>query len=72
MEKLLAGDYASSIRNRKIAHMFKEFGLIEKYGTGIRRIREGFADYGLPEPRFEEIGYPAIKSATFGLPCVLM
>jgi len=36
--------------------MFKEVGLIEKYGTGIRRIRQGFADYGLPEPRFEEIG----------------
>ena len=56
VDRLLAGDYVSSIRNRKIADMFKEVGLIEKYGTGIRRIRQGFADYGLPEPKFEEIG----------------
>lgn len=56
VEKLLTGDYVSSIRNRKIADMFKEIGLIEKYGTGIRRILNGFVDYDLPEPRFEEIG----------------
>ena len=55
VEKLLTGDYLSSIRNRKIADMFKEIGLIEKYGTGIRRILNGFADYGLPAPQFEEI-----------------
>ena len=29
--------------------------MIEKYGTGIQRILSGFADYGLPEPHFEEI-----------------
>jgi ATP-dependent DNA helicase RecG len=30
-------------------------GLIEKYGTGIRRILKAFRDYGLPEPKFKEI-----------------
>lgn len=55
VEKLLAGDYVSIIRNRKIADMFKEAGLIEKYGTGIRRILQGVAEYGLPSPHFEEI-----------------
>jgi ATP-dependent DNA helicase RecG len=55
VEKLLTGDYVSVIRNRKIADIFKEIGLIEKYGTGIKRILQGFEDYGLPVPKFEEI-----------------
>ncbi|MFZ2957624.1 MAG: ATP-binding protein [Candidatus Ozemobacteraceae bacterium] len=55
VEKLLKGDYRSSIRNRKIADIFKEAGLVEKYGSGIRRIVEGFKEYGLPEPKFQEI-----------------
>jgi predicted HTH transcriptional regulator len=45
----------SVIRSRLITHMFREGGLIEKYGTGIRRILKAFRDYGLPEPKFEEI-----------------
>jgi predicted HTH transcriptional regulator len=45
VEKLLTGDYVSNIRNRKIADMFKEAGLIEKYGTGIRRILREFEAY---------------------------
>jgi ATP-dependent DNA helicase RecG len=56
MGKLVAGDYVSVIRNRKIADMFKEAGLIEKYGTGIRRILQGFSDFELLKPKFEEIG----------------
>lgn len=36
VEKLLKGDYRSSVRNRKIADMFKEVGLVEKYGSGIK------------------------------------
>ena len=55
VEKLLTGDYVSVIRNRKIADIFKEIGLIEKYGTGIKRILQSFENYGLPAPRFEEI-----------------
>jgi predicted HTH transcriptional regulator len=55
VEKLLSGDYRSSLRNRKIADMFKEIGLVEKYGSGIGRIIQAFKDYGLPEPKFQEI-----------------
>lgn len=55
VEKLLKGDYRSSVRNRKIADMFKEVGLVEKYGSGIRRIVHRFREYGLPVPRFQEI-----------------
>lgn len=55
IKKLLAGEYRSTIRNRRIADMFKEVGLVEKYGSGIRRIVEGFVEYGLPAPKFQEI-----------------
>ena len=55
VKKLLTGDYVSMIRNRLIADMFRECGLIEKYGTGIRRILKSFRDYNLPDPKFEEI-----------------
>jgi len=54
IEKLLKGEYISVVRNKKIADMFKEVGLIEKYGTGIRRILDAFRNYGLPDPRFDE------------------
>jgi ATP-dependent DNA helicase RecG len=54
MERLLSESYVSSIRNRKIADMFKEAGFIEKCGTGSRRILQGFAEHGLPAP--ESIG----------------
>ncbi len=55
IEKLLSGEYRSTLRNRKIADMFKEVGLVEKYGSGIGRIVQGFKEYGLPAPKFQEI-----------------
>ncbi|SEL99312.1 ATP-binding protein [Parapedobacter koreensis] len=53
IEQLLADDYSSYARNRKVAATFKEAQLIEKYGSGIRRIREAFEQYGLKAPKFE-------------------
>lgn len=53
IEKLLKGDYSSWTRNRKIAAIFKEAQFIEKYGSGIKRIREGFNAHGLVPPVFE-------------------
>jgi len=38
---LLSGQYVSQARNKKIAATFKEAQLIEKYGSGIKRIQEG-------------------------------
>jgi ATP-dependent DNA helicase RecG len=55
IEKLLSGDYISTIRNKKIAEVFKEANIIEKYGSGIRRILEGFEKHKLLAPKFEEI-----------------
>ncbi|MEK6776338.1 MAG: ATP-binding protein [bacterium] len=54
VKKLLKGDYISNARNKKIAEAFKAAGLIEKYGSGIKRILSAFKAYGLPAPDFEE------------------
>jgi len=54
IEKLLSNNYESKSRNKLIALMFKECGLIEKYGSGIDRIKKAFREHGLKEPLFEE------------------
>lgn len=45
----------SKIRNRVIARVFHELGLIEQWGSGIQRMTGACLDAGLPEPLFEEI-----------------
>nr|WP_305908267.1 ATP-binding protein [Methylomarinum sp. Ch1-1]MDP4521086.1 ATP-binding protein [Methylomarinum sp. Ch1-1] len=54
VEQLITNNYQSKTRNKLIAMMFKECGLIEKYGSGISRIKKLCADQGLKEPIFEE------------------
>ena len=72
--KLLRGDYVSTPRNKQIASVFKEAGIIEKYGSGIRRIRSAMLNAGNPEPLFEEIGegfrVTLLKSALQKIPLV--
>jgi ATP-dependent DNA helicase RecG len=53
---LLKGDYISTPRNKQVADIFKEAGLIEKYGTGVKRIIEAFKQRGLKLPKFMEVG----------------
>ena len=55
IEKLLKNRYISKTRNKLIALMFKECGLIEKYGSGIDRIKRLCKEHHLPELKFEEI-----------------
>jgi len=55
VEQLIRGNYFSAIRNKQIASVFKDAGIIEKYGSGIKRILEAFSEYGLPQPAFQEI-----------------
>ncbi len=55
VEQLIRGGYSPSIRNKQIATVFKEPGIIEKYGSGIKRGLEAFSEYDLPQPIFEEI-----------------
>ena len=45
----------SRIRNPVIARVFRELGLTEQWGSGIKRIFESAAHQGLPEPLIEEI-----------------
>jgi ATP-dependent DNA helicase RecG len=44
----------SEARNRVIAHIFKELGLIEQWGSGINRIINACEEQGLPTPKIEE------------------
>ena len=53
LSHLLSNDYVSQPRNKLIAEVFKAAGLIEKYGSGIKRVLESFAMHGLPQPDFQ-------------------
>lgn len=52
LEKALSG--SSIIRNAVIAHTFRELKLIERWGSGLRRIIDACKQRGLEQPRFEE------------------
>lgn len=54
VEQLLSGNYSSKPRNRAIANMFKEAGIIERYGSGIARIQKLCQVHGVVAPKFEE------------------
>ena len=54
--QLVSGKYVSEPRNPQIAEMFKEAGIIERYGSGIGRIITDFKEYGLAAPEFAEVG----------------
>ena len=46
----------SKIRNKVIAEVFGQMGIIESWGTGIQRMIDGCIEAGIPEPVFEELG----------------
>jgi len=46
----------SKIRNPVIARVFRELGLMEQWGSGVRRIFNQAADQKLPDPQITEIG----------------
>lgn len=45
----------SKLRNRAIANVFSQIGLIEAWGTGLQRIQNATKEYGLQEPEFIEM-----------------
>ena len=53
-EDLKAG--VSRIRNRVIAQVFHALQLIEKWGSGYKRILDACKEGGYPEPKWEELG----------------
>ena len=44
----------SKIRNKGIANIFSQMGLVEAWGSGIKRIFNAAEEYGLPKPKFQE------------------
>ena len=44
----------SKIRNKAIANSFSQMGLVEAWGSGIKRIFNAAKEYGLLEPKFQE------------------
>ena len=55
VEDLLSNNYKSTPRNKQIADFCKSLDLIEKYGSGIRRIIDYFKTENLPKPEFRNI-----------------
>ncbi len=54
LEELHLPNHSSKPRNKLIARIFYDLGLIERYGSGIQRIIHACVGAGLPEPVFEE------------------
>lgn len=44
----------SKIRNKGIANIFGQMGLVEAWGSGIKRIFNSAKEYGLMEPKVQE------------------
>ena len=44
----------SKIRNKAIANIFSQMGLVEAWGSGIKRILNVAQEYGLSKPCFQE------------------
>lgn len=55
VEALLSNTYRSQPRNKLIADFCKDLGLIEKYGSGVRRVIALFKSVGIPVPVFTEM-----------------
>ena len=53
LQRLLSNDYISQPRNKLMAEIFKAAGLIEKYGSGIKRVMAALEAHGLPKPEFQ-------------------
>jgi predicted HTH transcriptional regulator len=45
----------SRLRNPSLARIFREAGIMEQWGTGVKRVFEQLAEAGLPEPKVEEV-----------------
>ena len=55
IEDLISNKYRSTPRNKMMADFLKDIGIIEKYGTGIKRIIDYCIKAGLPKPSFTNI-----------------
>ena len=56
VEDLLSDGYTTQARNPDIAELFRSARLIERYGSGIRRIIDACRIHGEVEPEFKDMG----------------
>ncbi len=54
IEDVKEGKRESKPRNKLVAEIFRDAGLIERYGSGVKRAIEQIKEYGLAEPLIEE------------------
>ena len=66
VEQLLSDNYTPQSRNKQVNLMFKEIGLVEKYGSGIRRIINTCKEHGDCTVDFfnEQHGFKVIVTKT--------
>jgi predicted HTH transcriptional regulator len=57
----------SRIRNRVIARVFRELGLMEEWGSGYRRVSDSCNRAGYPVPEWQEVG-PSMRVTIFPHP----
>jgi predicted HTH transcriptional regulator len=57
----------SRIRNRVVARVFKELGLMEEWGSGYKRVVDFCEENGYPIPEWQEIG-PAFRVTIYPHP----
>ena len=54
LEDIKKDEYVPETRNKVIAGVFNNLGIMDKRGTGFLRIRESLDKWNLPHPEFEE------------------
>jgi len=57
VERLTDPQHNSIPRNRLLAMLFYDAGLIERYGSGIQRILDDCQNNGFPPPQFTEVNH---------------
>ena len=55
IEDIMEGKKKSEPRNKLVAEVFRDAGLIERYGSGVKRVREKLKEYGLVDLKISEI-----------------
>ncbi len=57
----------SRVRNRVLGRVMHELGLVERWGSGVRRMMAASQDAGLPPPQWKEIGF-SVRVTIFSEP----
>lgn len=55
VDELMDPEHSSKPRNKLVAQVFYDLGLIERYGSGIQRILDACSIAKLPKPLFENV-----------------